>query len=979
MAEVAIAVRLLGPIEVIGPRGVAELVGARQRSLVALLALRPGKAVALDRIIDGLWGENPPRTALRTLQSHLARVRQALAVAGLPDVVVSGPAGHILRLPADAIDVHVFDELVRQGRARLERAGGDRAKGDGALRVAETLLCEALSLWRGDAWQDGEADGHALADVQRLQDARLSALEDLCDVRLRLGDHAGAIGDMPQLLAANPYRERATGLLMLGLYRSGRAADALNVFQRLKSDLGEGLGIDPGSELQQLYAAILRQDQSLEVKQGTVQGVAVPAELPPRVGYFTGRNDEFKGLDKMLAVRAADTDHKVILISGGTGMGKTALAVEWAHHAAPRFPDGQLFLDLQGYDPQATLSPSAVVSHLLRGLGVPRDRVPTELSEQSGLFRSLVHSRRFLILLDNARAMEQVLPAVPAGEASLLMVTSRQELSALAVRQPVHFVQVEAFDSETGLDLLRRAVDAERIEGERRAATELVSFCGGMPLALRITAARLASRPGLGVADLMSDIRRRELDALAVPGDAAGIRAVFASAYSSLAQPVRRTFRLLSLHPGPSFAAHLAAVVTGGTPGEAAGHLAELAGTGLLIPDGGRYRFHDLIRLYASECARVEQTAESIEATTSRILIWYQGIAFEANKVLDPARNRVQVEPPSHDLPFGRTHQEVMAFLEGEQPSLGPLVRKASETGHLDVAWQLSYLVAGFYDSRGSHDSLQMCRTGLHAAQRLKDVTAEVLMRNLCAATYVQMRRYDDALTELEPALRLASSAEDTYLLAATHTNMAVANTWLRRYEDARAAFEQARAIHLANRDMAAVALALNNIGDVQRRAGRGGEALSRLAQALEVAEGLALPRLEAIIRHSMGQAHQSVGAQGNALDEFGQALALRRRIGDRRGEANALNEIGAIRLDLDDPEGAIEAFRDALDLSRLLNNGHLEATVHSRLGEALLRAGDRVAAAAALTQSLQLRRQIPDPVEEERLRELMARAATES
>jgi DNA-binding SARP family transcriptional activator len=1005
----AIAVRLLGPIEVVGPQGVAELVGVRQRSLVALLALRPGKAMALDRIIDGLWGENPPRTALRTLQSHLARVRQALAVAGLPDVIAGGPAGHMLRLPAEAIDAHVFDDLVRRGRAQLNatgRQGGataDQAKtaarrhsagtgtgiganvGENPLREAETLLREALSLWRGEVWQDGEAVGHAFADVQRLQDARLSALEDLCDVRLRLGDHAGAIDDMPQLLAAHPYRERAAGLLMLALYRAGRAADALNVFQRLKSDLADGLGIDPGADLQHLYAAILRQDKALELRPErkvaqsvAVQGIAVPAELPPRVGYFTGRNDEFKGLDKLLAVRASDSDHKVVLISGGTGMGKTALALEWAHHAAPGFPDGQLFLDLQGHDPQTTLGPSAVVSHLLRGMGVPRDRVPVELTEQAVLFRSLVHNRRFLILLDNARHMEQVVPAVPAGESSLLMVTSRQELSALAVRQPVHFVQVEAFDGDTGLDLLRRAVDVERIEAEREAAEEIVTFCGGMPLALRITAARLASRPGLGVAELMSDFRRRELDALAVPGDAAGIRAVFASAYSSLSEPVRRTFRLLSLHPGPSVSVHLAAVATGGTTAEAAAHLAELAGTGLLIPVGERYRFHDLIGLYAAENTRVEETPADIQATISRILVWYEGIAFEANKVLDPARNRVTVAAPSPEPPFGRTHQEVMAFLEGEQPSLGPVVRKAFETGHFDVVWHLTYLVAGFYDSRGSHDSLEMCRLGVRAARGVGDPAAEVLMRNLYAATCVQMRRYDEALAELEPALPLASAAaQDTWLLATTHTNMAVANTWLRRYDAAREAFEHALEIHTGNQAMAEVALSLNNIGDVQRRAGRGEEALGRLSRALEIAQGLQLPRLEAIIRHSMGQAHQSVGAQANALDEFGRALALRRRIGDRRGEANALNEIGTIRLDLGDTGGAIEAFDDALDLSRLLNNGHLEATLHSRLAEALLRSGDRAAAAAALAQSSRLRRQIPDAVEEERLRALAAQAAS--
>ncbi len=961
----AIAVRLLGPIEVTGPRGVAKLVGARQRSLVALLALRPGKPVATDRIVDGLWGENAPRTALRTLQSHLARVRQALAVAGLPDVIATGPAGHALMLPATAIDAHVFQDRARRGRAGLS---------DGSPRQAEELLREALGLWRGDPWQDGEANGHALADLDRLQDTRLSALEDLCDARLRLGDHAEVVGDLHQLRSAHPYRERCASLLMLALYRCGRSADAVNEFQRLKSDLAEGLGIDPGAELHQLYAAILRQDQALEVRtdRPTAPGVG-PAELPPRVGYFTGRDDEFKGLDKMLAVRAAEADHTMVLISGVAGMGKTALALEWAHHAAPKFPDGQLFLDLQGHDPHSALAPSTVLGHLLRGLNVPRDRVPTELSEQAGLYRSLVHHRRLLILLDNAHTVEQILPAVPATGSSLLMVTSRHELSALAVRQPVHFVQTGALDSATGIDLMRRAVDAERIEGERAAAADLVAYCGGMPLALRITAARLAGRPHLGVAELLADIELRELDALAVPGDAAGIRAVFASAYRSLSEPARRTFRLLSLHPGPSFSAHLAAAATAVPLAQTTAHLAELVGTGLLMAEGNRWRYHDLIRLYAAECARVDQPENDAD---SRIFTWYQAMAAQANKILDPARSRVQVAATLPDAPFGQTHQEVMAFLEGEQPSLGPVVRRAAETGHPTVAWQLTYLVAGFYDSRGSHDSLQMCRTGLEAARGLGDAWAEVLMRNVYAATCVLMRRYDEALAELAPALPLAESHQETWLLATTHTNTAVANTWLQRFDAARQSFERALAIHTANGDLPGVALSLNNIGDVQRRAGRGAQALEHLRRALETAAGLRLPRLEAIVRHSMGQAHQSVGAQAEALDEFGQALALRRSIGDRRGEANALNEIGVTRLELGDVAGALEAFRDALALSKLLSNHHLEATLHRRLGEAHLRAGDRPAAAEAFHESLRLRRQTPDAVEEERLRALLADTA---
>ncbi|WP_117214186.1 AfsR/SARP family transcriptional regulator [Allorhizocola rhizosphaerae] len=950
-----IAVRLLGPIEVCGPLGAAILTGERQRSLMALLALQTGQAVGPDRLIDGLWGDDAPRTALRTLQSHLARLRQALSKAGLTDAIASGPAGHTLRLPRESVDVHVFEALVRRARSSLS---------DGSTAEAVTLLGEALALWRGEPLQDGQAFGHALVDIDRLLEARSSALEDLWDGRLRLGDHVEAIGELQVLLAAQPYRERAAGLLMLALYRASRPAEALSVYQRLREELAEGLGVDPGAELQQLHTAILRQDPSLDPRPESVS-LKGPSELPPRVGYFTGRADEFAGLDKLLAARETDADEKIVLIYGAAGIGKTALAVEWAHHAAARFPDGQFFLDLQGHDPQTTVASSGVLGHLLRGFGVPPERIPSSDGERIGLYRSLVRDRRYLILLDNARTIDQVVPVIPATRSSLLMVTSRLELSALAVRQPVHFVPLPAFDGATGLELLRRAVDAERIEGEREASRELVAFCGGMPLAMRITAARLASRPTLAVTELMRDLRMRELDALAVPGDSAGIRAVFASAYTALSAGTQRTFRLLATHPGPSFSAHLA----GHLDPEAEAHLAELTEASLLIRVGERYRFHDLIRLYAAELATPEETEQAL----SSIFDWYLRLAHAANRILDPARDRVTV-PGQFTAPFGQSHQDVVAFLDGEQPSLGPVVAKASAVGRLETAWQLTYLVAGFYDSRGSHDRIDMCDTAIDAAQRLGDASAEVLMRNMHAATSVLMRRFGDALAQLELALPLALNTSDTWLLATTYTNMAVANTWLDNHDSAQESLERALAIHTANENRHAVALSLNNLAEVQRRAGRPADALARLSAALELVSSLDNPRMEAILRHSMGQTHHALGSPAAALAQFEQALALRRRTGDRRGEANALLEIGALHLSADRLDDAVAVLRAALGLSRLLGNEHLEAMLLNRIGDALLRTGDVLAAAASLRQSLTLRERIPDPHEEDLLRRNLAR-----
>ncbi len=950
-----IAVRLLGPIEVCGPGGSAILTGERQRSLLALLALQAGHAIGSDRLIDGLWGDDAPRTALRTLQSHLARLRQALSQAGLTNAITSGPPGHTLHLPREGVDAHAFEAIARRARSLIS---------EGATVEAVTLLREGLDLWRGEPLQDGQVCGHALMDVDRLLEARSSALEDLCDGRLRLGDHVEAIGELQALLTAQPFRERSAALLMLALYRASRPAEALSVYQRLRGELADGLGVDPGVELKQLHTAILRQDPALDLPPAPIV-VKGPSELPPRVGYFTGRTDEFAGLDKLLAARDTDPDEKVVLIYGAAGIGKSALAVEWAHHVAGRFPDGQFFVDLQGHDPQTTISPAGVLAHLLRGLGVPPERVPSSDSERVGLYRSLVRDRRFLIVLDNARGIDQVAPVIPATRSSLLVVTSRLELSALAVRQPVHFVHMPAFDGVTGMELLRRAVDAERIEREREAARDLVAFCGGMPLAMRISAARLAGRPGLGVSELLGDLRMRELDALAVPGDSAGIRAVFASAYNGLSVAAQRTFRLLAAHPGPSFSAHLASFLDP----RAAEHLAELTEASLLIRVGDRYRFHDLIRLYAAECAEPGESSQALFG----IFDWYLRIAHAANRILDPARDRVRVDGEL-TIPFGRSHQEVVSFLDGEQPSLGPVVAKASAVGRLETAWQLTYLVAGFYDSRGSHDRIDMCATAIDAARRLGDASAEVLMRNMHAATSVTMRRFGDALAQLEAALPLALGTSDTWLLATTYTNMAVANTWLEKHDAAQESLERALAIHTANESWHAVALSLNNLAEVQRRAGRPAQALERLTYGLELVSTLDNPRMEAILRHSMGQTHLALGEPAPSLAQFELALELRRRIGDRRGEANALLEIGALHLSEGRPDAALAVLHEALGLSRLLGSVHVEAMLLNRIGEALLQTGDVPAASASLRQSLQLRARIPDPQEERHLRRNLAR-----
>ena len=940
------AVRLLGPIEVVGPAGPALLVGARQRGLVALLALNTGSVVAQSRLVDALWGEDPPRTAVRSLHSHVSRVRHALQACGLGDVLRTREPGYLLTLERDRVDVHAFEDAVRAGDPRA-----------------------GLALWRGDPLADGEPAGWAAAEVERLRQARLAAVEDLWEAELRAGRHAAAIGELERELVDRPGRERLVGLLMLALYRDGRHADALDRYERVRVRLADELGVDPGPRLQALHTAILRRDPTLDPPPDPrpppreSRPEPGPSQLPPPVGHFAGRAGELGGLDEL-----AD-DERIVVVSGPAGVGKTAFAVEWAHRARSRYPDGQLFLDLRGHDPEAALTGGQVLTHALRALGVPAARTPTDLAEQTGLYRSLTADRRLLVLLDNGGTADHVLPLVPSTPGALLVVTSRHQLAALSVHHGVRSVRLDVLAAPEARSLLVRVLGAERVEREPAEAAALVELCGRMPLALRIAAARLAARPRAELAELVAELSGADrLGALAVEGDARSVRAVFASAYSALSEPAARLFRLLGLHPGPHVGSHLAAAVAGLSHGRARRSVDELAAAHLVTETAaGRYRFHDLVRLFARECAEAEEAPAQRRAAEERALEWYLMVAEAANATLDPARDRVQAvhRHPVAEPPFERTHAAVLSFVDSEHGNLAPVVEHAARHGHDDVAWRMAYLLAGYFESRGHRaDRITVGRWGLGAARAVGDPVAEGLMLSGLGVSCLSARRYAEALEHFAAALPVMRSTGDRRGEGHVHNNMAAAYAQLGRREEAAASFRAALAVHTANGHRHGQTLTLNNLGHLYGQMGRTGESLDCLTEGLALAAADGDPRLEAVVSHSLGQTLRRAGETAAALDRFGRALELRRRIGDRTGELRSLTERGHTRLGTGDPAAAAD-FGAALELARRLGDPHAEATALADLGRASLAAGDLAAAGARLDEAAALRAQVPDPAEE--------------
>ncbi|GHJ49309.1 SARP family transcriptional regulator [Catellatospora sp. TT07R-123] len=894
------AVRLLGPIEVVGPRGRATLVGGRQRTLLGLLGLRAGVPVSPGRLAEGLWGDEPPRTATQSLYSHIARVRQALDDCGLPGVLVTRDSGYLLDLRPAEVDAARFHEHTDLGRRALDR---------GAAAEAVTHLLDGLGLWRGTAFEDGEPAGWAATEVRLLAEARMSALDDLWDARLRLGEHAAAADEIEHLLAADPGRERLVGLLMLALYRSGRHTNAIRAYQRLREHLAEQLGVEPSPQLQRLHVAVLRRDPSLEL--AGPAAASRPAQLPAAAGHFTGRAPEEAALDALVGGAG-----RVAVISGPGGMGKTALAVHWARRVIDRYPDGQLFLDLRGHDPATAMPAPEALAHLLRALGVTADAAPHDL----GRYRSALHERRMLILLDNAATADQIAPLVPPDGNSLLVVTSRHQLTALALDHEVAAISLDTLPHADAALLLRRVLGPERVDREPADADRLVDLCGRLPLALRIAAAKLAARPLRPLAELVADLTGEDrLGALAVPGGSRSVRAVFASAYQALSPGAAALFRRLGHHPGPTFTAHLAAAVLGRPVPQA---LDELAAVHLVteVADG-RYRFHDLIRLYAVECCAPVEAEQARTAMST----WYLALAETANQTLEPARDRVKLDwhHPPPGLPPLRDATGVLSFLDGERPNLLPVARHAEPR----ITWQLTYLLASYYTHRGHWPAYaEICREGLGAALRLDDPVAERLMRSGLGVAYNVTHRHEDALEQLDRALELMREGGDQRGQGMALNNIAHAHAQLGRLPEARDAFAQALDLHTADGHLPGITLALNNIADIHTRLGDFDLAHAALDRALRLAREIGNAHLEGAVLQNLGETRLAAGDEDGALHHFGLALAIRRRIGEQRREAETSNAIGLIRLSRGEHASALDHFGRALALCREIDDRAMEA-----------------------------------------------------
>ncbi|NUT39512.1 MAG: hypothetical protein HOV86_05940 [Thermoactinospora sp.] len=607
--------RVLGPVEAGSP---ATRLPPKPLLLLATLLCEANIRVGHHRLVEALWGARPPDSAASSMRIYVSQVRQALRD---DSRIVAERGGYRIRIDPGELDSHEFEELVRQA------ASADTA-------TAGRLLGRALRLWRGPAFADLEHHGSLSAAAVRLEELRVSATEQWVAAELGQGRHREVLTELQTLVRAHPLRERLCGLLMLALYRSGRQAEALEAYARTGALLAEELGVDPGAELRRVYEGLLRGDEGVAADLGVrgsaqeaapVLPLAVPRELPAPVPGFTGRQAALAALDRLLPGDGASPPMAISAIAGAVGVGKTALAVHWAHRVAGRFPDGQLYVNLRGYDRALPMRPLDALAGFLLALGVPRESIPGEVESAAARFRSVVAGRRILVLLDNAGSADQVRPLLPGTPGCLVLVTSRDRLTGLLAREGASRVTLGVLSQDGARALLTEVLGPSRVEAEPGATAELAELCGRLPLALRIATAYLFDHPGQTIADYVHTLRTGDpMTALAISGEPdAAVRAAFDLSYGTLDPAARRVFRLLGLVPCDDFDLRGAGVLAGMAEQEVAGAVDRLADAHLIEwHGGGRFGLHDLLRRYAGGLARQEDGEAEQAAARRRLFTW---------------------------------------------------------------------------------------------------------------------------------------------------------------------------------------------------------------------------------------------------------------------------------------------------------------------------------------------------------------------
>ncbi|MEU6676593.1 BTAD domain-containing putative transcriptional regulator [Streptomyces sp. NPDC046925] len=911
--------RVLGEIEAYVDGRPVDLGHLRQRSVLAALLVDANRSVSVDQLADRVWGHRPPQRWRPTLYSYLSRLRHTVEPAANGAVGISrGPGGYRLMVDASAVDLHRFRDLVT------------RARGSEQDDQAAALFEQAMDLWHGPGFGTLDTPWFS-AQREALAHERFTMRLDRNDVALRRGRHGDVLADLTAQAAAHSVDERLAGQLMLALHRCGRSAEALAHFDRTRRTLSEELGIDPGPQLRRLHRRILAADASLIVQAPAPAPAAtslpVPCQMPTPPALFAGREDELEQLTKAFW----DTPEGTVaipVICGPGGVGKSWLASQWVSQNTQRFPDGQLYVDLHGFDPRTPPLPArAALSGFLDALGITRDRIPADIDAQSALYRSLLADRRMLIVLDDARDADQIRPLLPGGPSCAALITSRNRLTPLTATHGASLLPLDVLRPNEARALLERRLGADRTSTEPEALAALAEHCAGLPLALAIVAARAAMHPDFQLAVLAEELGRTtdRLTALDLGDLTVSMRAVFASSCAALTPAAARLFAFLGLVRSADITATATASLAGLAPTEARVLLAELESAHLVRQHRpGRYRMHDLVRLYAVELAAVLPDQETVHGQ-NRLLDHYLHTAFASNRLLDgpytPFRPQPEPAVPGSNPISPDDTAAALQWFDEEHECLLNAQAQAAILGRHRFVGQLAWTLISYQLSRHRlEEYVSVWQTALTAAEHDDNPAARILAHWRLGFASSRVGDHAQALDHLHHALDLAERSND--LAGQAHIYRTLARAWEEQGDNTRALDHAEHALRLYQEVNHPLweANQLNAVGWMHARLGMYARARARCEQALALFRAQSLPEHGASTLDSLGYIAHHTGRYGDALEHYEQALALFREVGDLANEADTLANAGETHLALHQYQETRRVWERAIELYRTQN-----------------------------------------------------------
>ena len=953
--------RLLGPVEAWAAGGCLEMGPPQQRAVLAALAVDAGRPVFRGTLIDRIWSGRAPEGAASALYAHINRIRRVLAAEAAgeePVRLARRSGGYVLEVDPEDVDLHRFRQLALAARDR-QRPDDERAR----------LLRAALDLWRGEPLADLPGEWPARMR-HSWEEERLDAAVAWAQAELRMGRPDEVIGPVRELVAGQPLKERPIGVLMQALAAAGRGAEALECYAIARSRLREALGAEPGRELQSVHLAILKGERPAAPKgEGPVPGSAsrsaplpVPAQLPSDVHGFTGRNDELDELDRLL-IKEGDKSTAVVIsaVAGTAGVGKTALAVRWAHRVRDAFPDGQLYVDLRGYGPDRPIPAEKALARFLTNLGVAGPDIPLDVDDRAARYRTEINQRRMLVVLDNAASVEQIRPLLPGTPTCSVVVTSRDSLPGLVALHGGCRLDVDLLPLSDAVTLLHKLI-GERVEAEPEAATTLATQCARLPLALRVAAELATSRPATPLADLVRELadQAHRLQRLDAGGDPrAAVRVVFSWSYKHLPADAARAFRLAGLHPGLDLDVYAAAALTNTTVDGARRSLDVLVRAHLVHLTGpGRYGTHDLLRAYACDLANSQDSEADRRTALTRLFDYYLAAAASARDARSPAerRQRPRISPAGLPTPSVADPAAALAWLDAERPNLVAVCTHTAAHGWPEHTIRLATTLFRYLDS-GAHfpDALSIHTDARNAASQTGDRAAEAYALANLGVVHMRQGRYEQAAEHYQGALPLFRETGDRVGEARTLTHLGLVNWRQGRYQQAAERHRQALTRYRETGTRVGEANALSNLGLVSWRQGRYREAAEGHRQALILYRETGHRFGEANALANLGVVYLRQGRYEQAADDLRHALTLFRETGNRVGVGYALANLGVVNLRQGHYEQAADDLRQALTVFRETGDRDGEAEALNRMGETLHATGQSEQARAQHAAALAL------------------------